>query len=70
MRRLKTKDGGEMNDELIDFFAGLAMLGTVSTGKLDSHPMGGEWIAQRSYAIADAMMKERKERMEKNEMHS
>lgn len=59
-----------MNDELIDFFAGLAMLGTVSTGKLDSHPMGGEWLAKRSYAIADAMMKERKERMEKNEMHS
>lgn len=59
-----------MDDELIDFFAGLAMLGTVSTGKLDSHPMGGEWISKRSYAIADAMMKEKKERMEKNEMHS
>jgi hypothetical protein len=54
-----------MDDELIDFFAGLAMLGTVSTGKLDV--MTGEWIAKRSYAIADAMMKERKERMEKNE---
>ena len=58
-----------MDDELIDLFAGLAMLGTVSTGK-SVDVMGGEWIAKRSYAIAEAMMKERKERMEKNEMHS
>ena len=58
-----------MNDELIDFFAGLAMLGTVNAGKLDSPLITGEWIAKRSYAIADAMMKERKERMEKNEMY-
>ena len=58
-----------MDDELTDFFAGLALLGLVSSGKLKLE-ITKEQVAKQCYTLADAMMKERKERMEKNEMYS
>lgn len=52
------------DEELTDFFAGLAMMGICSSrdeaGTLVHH--GYKWIASEAYKIADAMMYERKRR--------
>ena len=53
-----------MDDELIDFFAGLAMLGLLSSGKLRPHATEKE-VSNHCYVLADAMMQTRKERMVK-----
>jgi hypothetical protein len=55
-----------MDDELIDFFAGLAMLGLISSGKLKPHATEKE-ISLLCYVLAEAMMQTRKERGEKDD---
>jgi hypothetical protein len=55
-----------MNDELIDFFAGLAMLGLISSGKLKPHTTEKE-MSNQCYVLAEAMMQTRKERGEKDD---
>jgi hypothetical protein len=55
-----------MNDELIDFFAGLAMLGLISSGKLKPTATEKE-MSDQCYVLAEAMMQTRKERGEKND---
>jgi hypothetical protein len=53
-----------MDDELIDFFAGLAMLGLISSGKLKPTATEKE-MSDQCYVLAEAMMQTRKERMVK-----
>ena len=49
------------HDDLTDFFAGLALLGLVSSGKLKLE-ITKEQVAKQCYTLADAMMEERKRR--------
>ena len=49
-----------MNEELTDFFAGLAMLGYTSRTLISG--FDESVIAEMSYKIADAMIEERKRR--------
>jgi cell division protein FtsN len=57
------KTGGYAKDmTLRDHFAGLAMQGLLATGsdyEDDIHGSGWNWVAAASYAMADAMLKER-----------
>lgn len=53
------------NDDLTDFFAGLAMLGKITHEGLEygkNLDFCDQQIAKRAYKIADAMMEERKRR--------
>ena len=49
------------HDDLTDFYAGLALLGLVSSGKVEPENTD-KHIAKRSFSLADAMMEERKRR--------
>jgi hypothetical protein len=49
------------DEELVDFFAGLALLGLVSSGKLKPE-VTKEQVAKQCYTLADAMIEERKRR--------
>lgn len=46
---------------LIDYFAGLAMQGFLSNNTIidDVNSQAIEWVAARSYLLADAMLKQR-----------
>ena len=53
------------NDDLTDFFAGLAMLGRIAHEGLEhgkNLDFSDQQGAKRAYKIADAMMEERKRR--------
>jgi hypothetical protein len=49
------------NEELTDFYAGLALLGVLSSGKLELKTSEKQ-LAKQCYTLADAMMEERKRR--------
>jgi hypothetical protein len=49
------------HDDLTDFYAGLALLGLLSSGKLEPEATE-KHIAKQSFSLADAMMEERKRR--------
>lgn len=49
------------DEELTDFYAGLALLGLISSGKLKLE-ITSQQLAKQSYTLADAMMDERKRR--------
>jgi hypothetical protein len=49
------------NEDLIDLFAGIAMQGYLSQNDIQNW----EQIASYSYAMADAMVKEREKRLER-----
>lgn len=49
------------NEDLIDLFAGLAMQGYLSQNDIQNW----EQIASNSYSMADAMIKEREKRIER-----
>lgn len=49
------------NEELTDFFAGLALLGILSSGKIEAGTTDKQ-LTKQCYTLADAMMDERKRR--------
>ena len=51
-----------MNEELIDFFAGVALQALVNVYKDDRSGDMAEQIAKSAYVYADAMMQERERR--------
>ena len=49
------------HDDLTDFYAGLALLGILSSGKLELGTTDKQ-LAKQTFTLADAMMEERKRR--------
>ena len=53
-----------MDENLIDFYAGLAMMGLLASGR---DPAYSGWIVEASFDMADAMLEKRTERAQRKE---
>lgn len=55
------------DEELVDFFAGLVLVGLLSSGKVEPEATEKQ-IAKKSFSLADAMIEERKRRNAKERL--